>query len=219
MTAAQLLKFTFMPTTLKVYTNEDDSLLFWSIVKPIKGCRGFAIERKITRNGDAAETSAFLVNRTGFGGKAIPLPTDGRPVIKPSTEWPFQRFNWTDHDVNTGDTVSYRIVPMVRNAAGDLEQVEAEASAFSDPRTLGVEANGTFQPFFNRGFVMSQFMSRFLAENKLTLKQFKNRISDETDKPSDSSCQGTFARRCWRNWKSPHQKDRNPCGAVRIERR
>src|SRR5262245_5256569 len=46
-----------MPTKLKVYTNEDDALLFWSIAKPIKDCRGFAIERKITRHGDAAETS------------------------------------------------------------------------------------------------------------------------------------------------------------------
>jgi phosphatidylserine/phosphatidylglycerophosphate/cardiolipin synthase-like enzyme len=171
-----------MPTKLKVYANEDDALLFWSIAKPIKECRGFAIERKITRHGNVAETSDFLMNRTGFAGKTIPTPKDGRPVIRPSTEWPFQRFNWTDHDANTGDIVSYRIVPIIRNSAGDLEQLEAEASAFSDPRTLGVEAIRTFQPFFNRGFVMSQFMSRFLTENKLTLKQFKNRISDETDK-------------------------------------
>src|SRR6266853_899306 len=112
MIAAQLLDFIFMPTKLKVYTNEDDALLFWSIAKPIKECRGFAIERKITRHGEAAETSDFLVNRTGFAGKTIPVPADGRPVIKHSTEWPFQRFNWTDHDANTGDSVSYRIVPM-----------------------------------------------------------------------------------------------------------
>jgi len=171
-----------MPTKLRVYTNEDDALLYWSIAKPIKDCRGFAIERKIIRHGEAAETSGFLMNRTGFAGKTIAKPTDGKAVLKPSTEWPFQRFNWTDHDANTGDSVSYRIVPMIRTAAGDLEQLEGEASEFSDPKVLGVQVAGTFQPFFNRGFVMSQFMARFLAENKLTLKQFKDRISNATDK-------------------------------------
>jgi len=172
----------YMPTKLKMYANEDDALLYWSIAKSINGCRGFAIERKITRHGENAETTGFLVNRTGFADETIVTPSDGKAVVKHSTEWPFQRFNWTDHDANTGDTVSYRIVPIIRNIAGGLDQLGDAASDWSAPRVLGVQATGTFQPFFNRGFVMAQFMSRFLAENKLTLKQFKSRISDATDK-------------------------------------
>jgi len=39
-----------MPTKLKVYTNEDDALLFWSILQPIPECRGFAIKRRIKRS-------------------------------------------------------------------------------------------------------------------------------------------------------------------------
>ena len=54
-----------MSTKLKVYTNEDDSLLFWSIPAPIKGCRGFAIARRIKRS-TGMETEDFLVNRMGF---------------------------------------------------------------------------------------------------------------------------------------------------------
>lgn len=170
-----------MPTKLKVYANEDDVLLYWKVAKPITGCRGFAIERKITRNGETIEISGFLINRTGFEGENVPPPKDGRAVTKPSTEWPFQRFNWTDHDANTGDTVTYRIVPMV-GKAGSLKASDGDTSDWSDVRVLGAQKKARFQPFFNRGFVMSQFMARFLAENKLTLKQFKDRITDQTDK-------------------------------------
>ncbi|HVP50047.1 MAG TPA: phospholipase D-like domain-containing protein [Candidatus Bathyarchaeia archaeon] len=169
-----------MPAKLKVYCNEDDALLYWSIAKPIPDCRGFAIERKITRQGQTQEARAFLPNRTGFEGEKIPTPPDGKPVLKPSTEWPFQRFNWTDHDANTGDKVSYRIVPMV-GKAGDLKPAEDQASDWSGPRALGEQKSERFQSFFNRGFVMSQFMARYLAENKLTPKKFKDNINDDTE--------------------------------------
>jgi phosphatidylserine/phosphatidylglycerophosphate/cardiolipin synthase-like enzyme len=173
-----------MPTTLKVYANEDDAMLFWRITAPIPGCRGFAIERRIKRKGQTQATADTLLNRTGFEHDAAPSPTaaGAKPPIKSSREWPFQRFSWTDHDANTGDEVAYQIVPMVRNATGDLVPAANEASAFSAPRVLG-SAHGTrFRPFFNRGFVMAQFMARFLAENKLTLAQFKkNHINQATD--------------------------------------
>jgi phosphatidylserine/phosphatidylglycerophosphate/cardiolipin synthase-like enzyme len=167
-----------MPTKLRVYANEDDTLLFWSISKPIPGCRGFAIERKITRKGAAKQTQGFLLNRTGFENEPSPKPG----TTKPSTEWPFQRFSWTDHDASTGDTVAYRVVPIVRDGNGALRAVETEASGWTADRCLGVNKSDRFQPFFNRGFVMSQFMARFLQENRLSLKQFKERINDETDK-------------------------------------
>ena len=169
-----------MSTKLKVYVNEDDALLFWSIPKPIPECRGFAIQRRIKRKGKK-QTEDFLLNRTGFENQKVSTDGNGKnPNIRPSTEWPFQRFSWTDHDAQTGDTVSYRIIPMIRNSAGKLEQKESDASDWSPKRTLGTTP-GEFKPFFNRGFVMSQFMARFLEENKLSLKQFKDRIRDKTD--------------------------------------
>ena len=166
-----------MPTTLRVFTNEDDALLFWTIAGPIPGCRGFAIERKITRSGQTKELRDFLPNRTGFAGQPLPPDPHGSGVSRPSTEWPFQRFSWIDHDANTGDTVSYRVVPIVRNAQGALESVEIEATQFSAPAVLGQATGSKYRAFFNRGFVMSQFMARFLAEHKLTLKQFKAQIA------------------------------------------
>src|SRR5262245_39676799 len=115
-----------MPTKLKVYANEDDALLFWSISAPIDGCRGFAIERKRTE-AKGRKTQGFLPNRTGFENEPPPAAPNGghEAVLKPSTEWPFQRYSWTDHEADTGDTVSYRVVPVIRNAAKKLELVES----------------------------------------------------------------------------------------------
>jgi len=172
-----------MSTKLRVYTNEDDALLFWSIPRPIAQCRGFAISRRKTGpNGKKAED--FLTNRMGFENeKMAARPLEGQEaVVKPSTDWPFQRFSWTDHDANTGDTVSYRVIPVIRNTAGQLELIESLASDWSSAKTLGATTDGPFTAFFNRGFVMSQFMSRYLAQRNLSLKQFKETISQKEDK-------------------------------------
>jgi phosphatidylserine/phosphatidylglycerophosphate/cardiolipin synthase-like enzyme len=173
-----------MPTTLKVYVNDDDALLFWRPSQVIAGCRGFAVQRR-KRTGSATDES-YLPNRMGFAtDPAINLvdkPTDqADPVSKPSSQWPFQRFSWTDHDANAGDTVSYRVIPVIRDGAGALQLVDAEASDWSPERTLGATPTGTYQPFFNRAFVISQFMARYLAEKKLTLKEFKEQITDDVE--------------------------------------
>jgi hypothetical protein len=102
-------------------------------------------------------------------------------ITRPCTEWPFQRFSWTDHDADTGDTVSYRVIPVIRNDDGALELLQAQASEWSAERTLGATASGAYKPFFNRGFVISQFMARYLAERHLTLDQFKTTVADRDD--------------------------------------
>src|SRR5690242_9835993 len=174
-----------MSTKLRVFVNEDDALIFWSIAKPIPGCRGFAVQRHIKRKGKKKTEADFLVNRTGFENEETHAKSNGKPngqgpLVKPSTEWPFQRFSWTDHDAETGDAVSYRVIPMIRNGDGALQQDEANASEWSKERVLGT-SKGVFKPFFNRGFVMSQFMARYLKERKLSLAQFKDTIKDKDD--------------------------------------
>jgi phosphatidylserine/phosphatidylglycerophosphate/cardiolipin synthase-like enzyme len=168
-----------MSVRLKVYANEDDALIYWSVPAPIPDCRGFAIERRLT-DGHGTTIDTFLPNRIGFENEVVPQPADGSAPTKPSTEWPFQRFSWTDHDADTGDIVSYRVIPIVR-AGAVLSPVAAEASAWSAARPLGGQTTGDFQPFFNRGFVISQFVARYLAQKHQTLAQFKATISNADD--------------------------------------
>ena len=53
-----------MSVKLKVYTNEDDALLYWSIAAPLPECRGFAIERRKTDT-KKKKTQGFLENHIG----------------------------------------------------------------------------------------------------------------------------------------------------------
>lgn len=167
-----------MATTLKVYANDDDVLLFWSVPAAIPDCRGFAINCRAT-DASGAVHEETLPNRVGFASTAAPVP-GALSHTQPSTVWPFQRFSWTDHGARTDHTVSYQVVPMVRDAAGALAALDDQASAWSTPRALDAAAGGRFQPFFNRGFLISQFMARFLADKHLTPKQFKTNI-ESTD--------------------------------------
>jgi phosphatidylserine/phosphatidylglycerophosphate/cardiolipin synthase-like enzyme len=184
-----------MPAKLKVYANEDDALLFWSISRPIEECRGFAIARR-KKDAKGKKTEDFLPNRMGFENEKINASAEEgeAAVVKPSTEWPFQRFSWTDHDANTGDTVSYRVIPVVRNSGRKLELLESHASDWSPAKTLGAIAEGPFRSFFNRGFVMSQFMAHYLKERGLNLKQFKETISDKDDKTIREFLSGDLRR-------------------------
>lgn len=171
-----------MPVALKVYANDDDALLYWSVPATIPGCRGFAIEYRKTKT-DGTRTEGFLENRTGFATEqAHGRQKEGqKSITRPSTEWPFQRFSWADHSANAGDTVSYRVTPVLRDAQGKLTLDNGSASGWSQARVLGRQTKSEFKPFFNRGYVMSQFMARYLKDKKLTLSAFKKQISDQDE--------------------------------------
>lgn len=124
---------------------------------------------------DGRKRLQWLPNRVGFVGQAH---TPGQ--ARPSTQWPIQGFSWTDHEVSAGDRARYRVVPVVRDESGKLRRRDDLASAWApapDP-----QPDATFRPFFNRGFVISQFVARYLLETGKTLAQFKATISDENDK-------------------------------------
>lgn len=159
-----------MKTTLAVFANADDVLLVWTADQLEADCDGFAVQRKL--NG----RTRWLDNY------APPGPQDHqRGMLHPSDTHPFRRFSWTDHSVDPGDKVSYRVVP-VRAKDAKLD----EASEWSAERAIGAP-NGSCTPFFNRGFVISQFMSRYLAEHfkgmamKDALQAFKQDLGDHED--------------------------------------
>src|SRR5262245_59685275 len=93
----------------KLYFNGDDCFLVWTMPRTA-GCWGFALRRELQTA--AGKRSNFVLdNRNGFDGDHSPPHSH-----KPSTEWPFQRYTWTDHGVSEGDTVSYTITPVIKTA-------------------------------------------------------------------------------------------------------
>jgi len=87
---------------IAVYTNSDDAFVAWAPSAAIPGCRGFLLERG--RKTGAGQKVEIVENRVGFK-KDKPKSGDH----KPSSEWPFQRFTWTDHAADVGNQVRYRV--------------------------------------------------------------------------------------------------------------
>ena len=130
--------------SIKAFANQDDGLVVWTADAHMPGCLGFSIERR--QNGVART----LKNYVGFPGQL-----DGPRL---STEWPFQRWKWTDHSISAGDRVAYRVRAMI-GTPGAL--VGGDESAWSDEVSGAVEA--PFGAHFNRGIVASQWVARRLG--------------------------------------------------------
>ena len=145
-----------MTFRVRVHASSDDVYLVWRPDGPIDRCRGFAIYRRIS--GGKAEAIPTWV---GFEDAAASL-TDS-PTGRPSTEWPVQKYMWTDYQVGRGQTVAYRVVPMV-GKAGKLRRSLANASDWTPSVTLGDAASQGVEATFNRGIVASQWLSRRLAK-------------------------------------------------------
>ena len=167
-----------MQARLAVYTNSDDALLQWTVDSLDPDTRGFAIERRLTRGGAPRETD-WLHNF------APPGPGPHQNALHQSSEaWPFRCFSWTDHTVGPGDKVSYRVVPMLTHPPAVRYDL---ASPWSRQATIGALGGSRYTPSFNRGFVISQFMSRFLDEQfpgldrEEALKKFKTAITASTE--------------------------------------
>ena len=142
-----------------VYTNSDDAFVAWAPSAFIPGCRGFLLER--ASKAGASEKVEPVENRLGFK-KDKPKSGDHEP----SSKWPFQRFNWTDHAINVGSEVRYRVTAMIDDGNGRPYKKGA-ASNWTPWAKLTPEAGGGFSCFFNRGLALSQFVARYLKEKKL----------------------------------------------------
>jgi phosphatidylserine/phosphatidylglycerophosphate/cardiolipin synthase-like enzyme len=167
-----------MKTTVVVYANSDDALLLWSADRLDDDVEGFSVQRKLQR-GSAAELTSWIDNYAPPGVRAY---QNGQHV--PSDQRPFRTFSWTDHDVQRGDKVRYRVAPFLTGATAPAT---ALASRWSSRVTVGPPASARNRAFFNRGFVISQFISRYLDEHYpnmdriAALKKFKQQISTSID--------------------------------------
>lgn len=166
-----------MPT-IKAFANGDECYVAWSTDAPIPNCEGFALFRiPVTRDehGNPVNGQEVVVNnRIDFNNLQV-----GATAAVGSNQSPIKRFSWVDHDVEAGVEVRYRVEPVVDGAPnGD--------STVSEPVMLTNDAGDGYQAFFNRGLVMSQFVSRIaqadgfnpmritdaLAGSERTLRQF-----------------------------------------------
>jgi len=164
-----------MAATIKVtvYTNSDDAFVAWAPSEFVPGCRGFLLERgRKTGSGVRVES---VENRVGFRTDK-PKSGDHRP----SSDWPFQRFNWTDHAADVGDEIRYRVTAMLDTGSG-RPYTSGPPSVWTPWAKLSADAGGGISCFFNRGLVLSQFVARYLKAKQLTPAKLKAQLAQEVD--------------------------------------
>ena len=137
---------------VNVCHNGDDVFVAWKPDGFIKECRGFALLRR--RNGVEEIVSTWV----GFEGEKAKLGER-----RASTNWPIQKYQWTDYMARPGDTVQYRVVPMVGPDKDNLSADAGRASAWTAKIVLSHEMAPRIEAYFNRGIVAAQWVSRRLV--------------------------------------------------------
>jgi phosphatidylserine/phosphatidylglycerophosphate/cardiolipin synthase-like enzyme len=156
---------------LRASANLDDVHLAWDPGEKIAGCLGFAIQCK---RGNAAPK--YLSNRVGFKDDPTVDADGNRVTLRSSQDWPFQRYDWTDHAADLGDEIVYRVVARVKGANGEL--VDGPASAWTQKLKLSSDCGDGISAYFNRGFVLSQFMARYMKKHGITFETLKENAID-----------------------------------------
>lgn len=144
---------------VKVYHNGDDVFIAWKPDGVIPECRGFALMRR--RNGVEEVVSTWV----GFVDQAH---EDGER--RASTNWPIQKYQWTDYMASPGDKVQYRVVPMVGSDKDNLHSDADTSSDWTEEITLTHEFEPKIEAYFNRGIVAAQWVSRRLGVTDHDLK-------------------------------------------------
>jgi phosphatidylserine/phosphatidylglycerophosphate/cardiolipin synthase-like enzyme len=154
------------PIAIVAHANCDDTYVVWRYPKAIPECRGFALYRK-PKGGEEEPVHTFIP----FAGEEHE-PGEHRP----SSEWPIQKFAWADVLARSGETVSYRVVPMV-GKAGALKEATNEASPWSDPVAVTADCGDGFSAYFNRGVLATQSVARRLKGDEPWGKKLKTMIA------------------------------------------
>ncbi|MGH7868602.1 MAG: phospholipase D-like domain-containing protein, partial [Candidatus Dormibacteraceae bacterium] len=158
---------------VKVYHNGDDVFVAWKPDGFIPQCRGFALLRR--RNGVEEVVSTWV----GFEDDQA-LEGERRA----STNWPIQKYQWTDYMANPGDLLQYRVLPMVGPHKQSLRPDPDAASGWTEELTLSHEVTPKIEALFNRGIVAAQWVSRRLGETRRDLQNAK--LSTIIGTPGDS---------------------------------
>lgn len=176
-----------MNISLIVHPGVDSALIAWRS-DFIAQCRGFALRRKIKRAAGSPQSPNTVsdVDAEGFHEEIVASWVgfaDGPPVEegtrKPTTEWPIQKYLWSDFAVNPGDIVAYRVSAMVGTETA-LQESADHVSDWSDAMQIGAETSGHVSCYFNRGIVASQWLARLLPEEAPTTK-LKKAIANPED--------------------------------------
>ncbi|MGY3132632.1 phosphatidylserine/phosphatidylglycerophosphate/cardiolipin synthase-like enzyme [Bradyrhizobium sp. USDA 4501] len=141
----------------------------------IPDCLGFALYRQ-----QQGKSATVVDTWVGFEDQA----QDHKPgEHRPSTEWPVQKTNWTDFLAPTDAPVRYGVVPVLKDGATKVKP------AYSAPATwteyVSAMPSGPLKPWFNRGTISAQWLSRAIGKDKKPAQTLEKAISTKGNKIRD----------------------------------
>lgn len=158
---------------VRVYHNGDDVFIAWKPDGFIPDCRGFGLLRR--RNGVEETVSTWV----GFEDDEY---EDGER--RASTNWPIQKYQWTDYMANPGDKLQYRVLPTVGPDKHNLHADTDTTSEWTEEIRLTHEVTPKIEAYFNRGIVAAQWVSRRLGITDHNLQAAK--LSTVISTPGDA---------------------------------
>lgn len=159
---------------VKVYHNGDDTFIAWKPDGFILDCRGFALLRR--RNGTEEVVSTWV----GFEDDEY---VEGER--RSSTNWPIQKYQWTDYMAAPGDRLQYRVLPMIGPDKSNLRPDHDNASEWTEEITLNHQVTPKIEAYFNRGIVATQWVSRRLENLEPRLQPNNKKLNTVINNPDD----------------------------------
>ncbi|HEX3105238.1 MAG TPA: hypothetical protein VHQ22_12380 [Terriglobales bacterium] len=136
----------------RAYSESYAAQICWSATGPIKGCLGFALERRTTPSNTPIVLEQFLNFSPGKASSRTP-----------TTLAPIQRFSWRDvphtRDVSSA---SYRVIP-IGGSANNTQRMDHLASNWTAPVFFRPNEDGAISVYFNRSLVKSQSAEELIS--------------------------------------------------------
>ena len=140
-----------MTISIRAYVSDGSVLLAFDMPQPDQGFAGFAIERQ-----PQGGAWSFLLNRISFTVGVSKATTAETREWTPSSEAPFQKFQWVDFPpTDNVDQFQYRVTAM-RFGAGNALVAGSSATVAVDFKQDFREAYSGFRAGFTRGYLSSQ---------------------------------------------------------------
>jgi phosphatidylserine/phosphatidylglycerophosphate/cardiolipin synthase-like enzyme len=164
-----------MISKIEAFPTTDGIFVVWNVTEMIPDCLGFALYRQEGKKDPTVVNTWVGFEDQEEGHK----PGDHRP----STEWPVQKTSWTDFMAPAEAPVRYGAVPVLKDGATGVKLAAKAPALWSD--YVSAKPSGPLAPWFNRGTISAQWLSRAIGTAPKTAQTLDKAISTKGNKIRD----------------------------------
>lgn len=164
-----------MISRIQAFPTTDGIFVVWEVSAMIPNCLGFALYRQ-----HQGKSATVVDTWVGFEDQ-----TQGHKSgeHRPSTEWPVQKTNWTDFLAPTDARVRYGVVPVLKDGATKVKPAANAPSEWTE--FVSATPSGPLKPWFNRGTISAQWLSRAIGTAPKASQTLEKAISTKGNKIRD----------------------------------